>query len=342
MKKLLLAISIFSGISIFAQDIHYTQLQQMPMLINPSYAGMFQGWERIGVQHKSQWVNTGTKFHTTALAADMNFFKPKRGNKAHMGFGLQLYNDVGGDSKFGTKQMLFNLSGIVPIGEMQTISGGLQFGIGQRTGDLTNLIFSNQFNGTEFDPDMASNESNSLVSFIYSDIGLGVSYRFGNHKIGFSRDDATDFRVGVSYLHANQPDLKYRLGFKEELYAKWAINSTFIKDISGAPLGFELIFNQFIQGPHAETVFGALLRYRLSSGSKTTGLTRDAYLNGGLYYRVKDAISPAIFVQLSSFNFGLTYDITLSKLSQVSRAGGLEFSLIYTNMDFALFKRRRF
>jgi type IX secretion system PorP/SprF family membrane protein len=341
MKKGLIIFSVMMSVLASGQDIHFTQLQQTPMLLNPAYTGMFHGWERIGVAHKSQWVNAGTKFHTTSIAVDMNFFKPKRGNAAHMGAGVQLYNDIGGDSKFGTKQMLLNLSAIVPLGDMHSISGGLQLGIGQRTGDLTGLLFSNQFNGNEIDPFLPSSEVNNLVSFVYPDMGLGVSYRYGNHKIGFSRDDATDFRFGISYVHANNPDLKYRLGFNEELYAKFGINASLLKDIPGSDVGFQVLFNQYLQGPHAETMFGGLLRYRLSSGSKSTGLTRDSYLSGGLYYRLKDAISPAIFAQIYGFTLGLSYDITLSKLSQVTRAGGLEFSLIYTNMDFALFKRRR-
>jgi type IX secretion system PorP/SprF family membrane protein len=324
-----------------AQDIHFTQLQQTPMLLNPSYTGMFNGWERIGVAHKNQWVGAGTKFFTTSIAADMNVFKPKRVNSAHMGVGIQLFNDIGGDSKFGTKQMAFNVSAIVPIGEMHELSGGLQIGIGQRTGDLTSLIFANQFNGDVLDPLLPSNETNGLVSFIYPDMGMGVSYSFGNHKIGFSRDDATDFKIGFSYFHLNAPDLKYRLGFKEKLYAKVGINSSFNKEIPGSPVGFELFFNQFIQGPHSETMLGALLKYRLSSGAKTTGLTRDAYLSGGVYYRHKDAIAPALYVHLHSLMFGVSYDVTLSQLSKVTRAGGLEFSLIFMNMDFALFKRRR-
>ena len=45
--------------------------------------------------------------------------------------------------------------------------------------------------------------------------------------------------------------------------------------------------------------------------------------------------------QMSNFNFGLSYDITISDFGQYYRGGGLEFSLKYTNMDFALFKRRR-
>lgn len=340
MKKVffIIALGPFLGLS---QDIHFTQLNQTPMLLNPSYTGMFQGWERVGVAHKSQWVGAGTKYQTTSIAADMNFFKSKRGNSAHMGVGIQLYNDKGGDSNFGTKQMLLNASAIVPIAEMQTLSAGLQIGIGQRTGDLTKLVFANQFNGNELDPSLPSLENNGLVSFVYPDIGLGASYRYGNHKIGFTRDDATDFRIGVSYFHVNRPDMKYRLGFKEKLYGKLGINAMFLKDISGSAVGFELHFNQFLQGPYAETMFGGLLRYRLSSGSKTTGLSRDAYVMGGFFYRVKDAFAPAIYADIAGFKFGVSYDITLSKLSQVTRAGGIEFSLIYQNMDFALFKRRR-
>ncbi|MBD3639028.1 MAG: PorP/SprF family type IX secretion system membrane protein [Crocinitomicaceae bacterium] len=340
MKKLLSFI-LFIPLCLSAQDIHYTQLQTAPMLLNPAYTGMFNGWERVAVNHRSQWLTAGTKFHTTGLAFDANFFKPKRGNSAHMGVGLQLFNDIGGDSKFGTKQLLLNLSAIVPISEMHTIAGGLQFGIGQRTGDLTALSFGNQFNGNEFDPDLPSSEINGLVSRMFVDLGFGVTYRFGNHKIGFARDDATDFRVGFAYFHVNKPNIAYSLGFEEQLYAKMGINVSFLKDISGSPMGFELMFNQFLQGPHAETMLGGIIRYRLTTGAKTTGLTRDTYLMGGAYFRVKDAIAPAMYIQWNSFKFGVSYDITISKLGQYSRNGAIEFSLSYTNMDFALFKRRR-
>ncbi|MCB9223685.1 MAG: PorP/SprF family type IX secretion system membrane protein [Crocinitomicaceae bacterium] len=329
------------GVYSSAQDIHYTQLQQTPMLVNPAYTGIFQGWERIGVNHKSQWVNAGTKFHTTSVAVDMNFFKPKRGKSAYMGAGLLLYNDIGGDSKFGTKQLLVNLSGIVPIGENQSVSAGLQFGFGQRSGDLTGLTFSSQFNGTEIDPSLPSSEINTLVTFVYPDMGFGASYRYGNHKIGFARDDAFDFKVGVSYFHLNKPELKYRLGYTEKLYGKLGVNISVLKDFPGSRSGMELMFNQFVQGPHNESLLSALYRYRISSGSKTTGLTRDSYLSAGLSFRLKDAISPVVFVEMYGFKFGLSYDVTLSKLSQVTRAGGIEFSLIFTNMDFALFKNRR-
>ena len=75
-----------------------------------------------------------------------------------------------------------------------------------------------------------------------------------------------EFKVGFSYLHVNRPDLKYRLGFKEELFSKFVINASFLKDLSGSKVGFEAFFNQFLQGPHSETVLGGLVRYRIKSG----------------------------------------------------------------------------
>ena len=56
--------------------------------------------------------------------------------------------------------------------------------------------------------------------------------------------------------------------------------------------------------------------------------------------RAKDAIAPMMHIQFSNFDFGVSYDMTISKLGQTARSGGLEFSFIYTNRDFALFKRR--
>ena len=324
----------------FGQDIHFTQVATNNMLTNPATTGMFNGWERVSANHKNQWVGAGTKYFTTSVAADVNFLKPKMGNHAYLGMGLQFYNDVGGDSKFGLKQFQMSFSGIVPVGEMHEISAGLQFGVGQRSGDLTGLIFPNQFNGSELDPSINSNEINNLVSFVYPDLGAGLSYHYGNRKVGFTRDDQTDFVFGVAYAHLNHPHLNYRVGYSEKLYGKLTIHANFLKDFSGTTVGIEAFGYEFIQGPHAETLLGALMRIRLSSGSKTTGLTRDAYIKWGLAYRVKDAIAPMFQIQFGSFDVGVTYDITVSKLGQMARSGGLEFSVIYTNRDFALFKGR--
>ena len=340
MKKIIGAgLLLISSIS-WGQDIHFTQVNEFEMLLNPAMTGVFDGWERVGANHKNQWVGAGTKYFTTSVAGDVNFFKPKRGDRAHMGLGVQFYNDIGGDSKFGTKQFNLNLSAIVPLAEQHEISAGLQFGVAQRTGDLTNLLFSNQFNGTTLDPTINPMENNNLVSFVYPDLTAGLAYHFGNHSVGFDRDDKTEFRFGVAYFHLNRPQLNYRVGYSEKLYAKLVIHADFQKDFAGTNSGVEAFAYQFMQGPHNETLLGAMYRYRLTDGTKTTGLKRDMYLKMGAAWRINDAIAPIVYFHLGSFNFGVSYDITISALGNQARSGGLEFSLMYTNLDFALFKGR--
>ena len=323
------------------QDIHFTQANQVPMLINPAAAGVFNGWERIAVSHKNQWISSGTSFFTTSVAADLNLLKPRRGNGAHMGMGLQFYNDIGGDSKFGTRQILLSISGIVPLDDKQQISGGLQFGVGQKFGDFGNLYFANQFDGETFNASNPSGEANNLATFMYGDVSAGIFYRYGNHKIGFSRDNALDFRIGGAYFHANTPNLEYRLGSTEELFSKIVIHSSLIKDFDGTKAGIEAFVNYYNQGPHNEILIGLLMRYRIKSGGKITGLSRDVYLSAGVIYRHEDAIAPTVNFQFKNFNFGMSYDITIADLGNYYRSGGLEFSLKFTNRDFALFKRRR-
>ena len=324
-----------------SQDIHYTQANQVPMLINPAATGVFNGWERLSVNHKNQWVSSGTNFYTTSIAADVNLFKSRTRNRAHMGFGIQMYNDVGGDSKFGTRQVLLSVSGIVPLDDNQQLSGGLQFGLGQKFGDFNSLYFANQFDGETFNVTNPAHEVNNISTFMYSDFSGGIFYRYGANKKGFARNNTIDFRLGLSYFHVNKPTLNYRLGSSEDLLGKFVVHTSIIKDFDGTKIGVESFVNYYKQGPHDELLIGALLRYRIKSGGKITGFNRDMYLSAGVVYRYEDAIAPTVNFQFNSFNFGISYDVTIAKLGEFYRGGGIEFSLKFTNMDFALFKRRR-
>ena len=158
---------------LYGQDIHFTQLNGSPLLVNPAFTGLYKGWERAAINHKSQWVNAQTKFYTTAIAIDFNLLKTPRKRGTFLGVGLQLYNDIGGDSKFGTKQLLASFSAIVPVAKDHFLSLGLQAGMGQRSGSYDNLVFPNQFDGTSFDPGLNSFESNGLNSQVFADLSVG-------------------------------------------------------------------------------------------------------------------------------------------------------------------------
>ena len=60
MKRLVgLYVMMMCGTS-YAQDLHFGQTAQTPLLVNPACAGVFDGWERVILNHRNQWLGANT------------------------------------------------------------------------------------------------------------------------------------------------------------------------------------------------------------------------------------------------------------------------------------------
>ncbi|WP_430405105.1 PorP/SprF family type IX secretion system membrane protein [Fluviicola sp.] len=336
------ALVFLTGLSASAQDFHVTQILQSSNLLNPGAVGVYDGWERIAIQQRNQWLGGGATYMTTGLAADANFFKNDRKPKAHLGVGVQFYNDIAGSSGYGLQTGSLAVSGILPVGNGSQLSLGIQGGIGNRSGNMSRLIYDSQWNGNgAYDPTIVSGETGSLSSFIYIDASAGLFYQFDGGQSTFARNNDMKFQVGLAGYHLNAPLLKYRSGSQEQLARKYVGMVKYSMDIPNTKLAFDAQFAQFIQGGHFESILGLILRRRFESGGKITGLNQDAFVGLGVYTRLKDAISPTLQVDWKGFHFGVSYDITLSALRYGYKGGSLEFSLSYTNLNTALFKTRR-
>lgn len=343
MKKLLIAtVSCFAFHGAIAQDFHFAQTIQTPLLINPASTGVYDGWERASINHRTQWMGSATQFMSTAVAVDANFGKTQLNNRAHMGVGVMVFNDVGGDGNFGNQQGSISLSGILPMGGYgHTLSAGIQGGLGQRTVTTSNLTFMSQWDGTGFNPTVASGEANLGNSFSYIDAGAGLQYMFDGGQNTFSRNNDFKFIFGVSGYHLNRPELKFNNGYEEEkMLMKFVAHTRMIAEVPGSKWSVDASAAQFMQGGHFETILGALLRYRFENGTKITGLSHDAYFAIGSYFRFKDALVPSIMLDWNGFLFGVSYDVTVSKLRN-AYSGSLEFSLSFRNLHDSLFKTKR-
>lgn len=334
----------FQGLLI-AQDFHFAQTIQTPLLINPASTGIFDGWERASISHRNQWLGSATQFMSTAVAVDVNLGKTRMNDRAYAGVGLMFFNDVGGDGQFGNQQGSVSLSGILPMGGSgHTLSAGIQGGWGQRSVNVNNLTFMSQWDGAGFDPSIISGEGNIGNSFVYIDASGGLFYEFDGGKSTFSRNNQTKFQIGVSGYHLNAPQLKYNSGVStERLQRKFVAHARLIAEVAGSKWSVDASAAQFKQGGHYETILGALLRYRFSNGTKITGLSHDAFIAFGTYFRFKDALAPSVMIDWQGFQFGISYDVTVSQLRQAYN-GSLEFSLSYRNLHDSLFKtkKRRF
>jgi type IX secretion system PorP/SprF family membrane protein len=323
-----------------AQDFHFSQISETPILINPAATGLFNGWERFHVNHRNQWLGANTQFMTTSFAADANFFKNRMQDNAHVGAGLFFCNDIGGDSKFGVQSAALSLSGIIPVsGKEHTLSAGIQTGFMTRKADMTNLNFESQWNGTEFDQTIASGEPGMLNTFRHFDASAGIIYQYNGSQSRFTRNDEQLFKVGLSVYHVNRPRLEYTSYLMSNLYRKFVFHTSFTNDIPNSYWSYDLSLVQFMQGPHFETILGGTLKNRMQNGTKITGYYEDAFFGFGMYARIKDAIIPRVFYQFKGLRIGISYDVTLSKLRKAHKGGSLEFSLVYANLNTAVFKR---
>jgi hypothetical protein len=78
----------------------------------------------------------------------------------------------------------------------------------------------------------------------------------------------------------------------------------------------------------SEILFGALYGYGLYDGKRSHNLAHMLYV--GMYYRVKDALTPVVGYRFKTMRLLLSYDVTLSKLATAAKAnGGPEISLVY-------------
>ena len=340
MKKVVLLVLSFIAIKANSQDIHFSQVAQTPLFINPAAAGVYDGWERVILNHRNQWLGAGTQFMTSAVAADANFFKSQyKNDKAHLGVGLLFYNDIGGDSKFGNQTGALTVSGFLPLGSGNILSAGIQGGFGNRSADFTNLTFSSQWNGSQFDQTILSGEANGN-SFTYVDASSGFFYVYDGGSSNFRRNEDFKIQAGIAGFHLNRPRLKYTTVDGDRMYRKFVAHASVIADIPGSDFAIDANIAQFIQGPHFQTIFGAIGRYRLSNGTKVTGHSSNAYIGLGAYYRLRDAIIPSFILEWGGFKFGVSYDVTVSTMRKAYTGGSLEFSLSYTNLNSALWKKR--
>ncbi len=334
MKNIISALSVIliSHISYltstFAQDIHFSQFNETPQLLNPGTTGFTNGYIRSNINYKNQWSSMGNAFSTVAASIDMAI-SDKKESKAHIGVGLNLFSDKAGDSKFGLTQMNLCLSGIIPANKNNTFSLGLSIGAAQHKANLNTLSWGNQYDGTGFNTSLNSNETTPVNSFIYADIGAGLYYEYLNGKSTVANNEQKRLAIGLAYFHLNSPEQRY-FSVTEKLLGKLVVNVNGHFDIHGSNISILPSAVYFMQGASSEITVGGALRYRLKKSSKVTTFRSESGISFGIHYRLKDAIIPQIYYDMKSFSFGISYDVNVSSYKKVSHYnGGLEVSLKY-------------
>lgn len=333
MKRLLILISIvtFSGAG-HAQDVHFTMFHAAPTVLNPGAAGLFNGTFRASTNFKTQWGSISNPYQTYSFTADGNFFQ-NRGGTAYLGAAIAAYRDVAGTTKFGTTKINASLSGIINMDANNLVAVGLTGGWAQRSFSPGDLQWDEQFNGQSFDPNLPSNETYGFNSSTFIDFATGVMWQYGTSASTITSFDKFHAQAGIAYHHLARPKFDTYYGNTDKLYGKFVIHGDMHFSASSySKWAYRPRFSAFFQGPSREVNLGLMCRYLISEGSKYTGFNKGLAISAGGYYRVGDAISPSVELEIAGFTIGYSYDFTLSALRMAnSGLGGSEFFIKFQN-----------
>lgn len=336
MKRLWVIIVLLFAFKVSAQDVHFSQIYNTPLLMNPALTGSFNGELRASFNWKDQWRSIDKSFQTYALSFDHSLFR-RHWKNAYIAYGVYLYRDVAGSVKYGTTQALASIAPTIKISTHSTLTAGVQFGWGNQSVDPSQFRWGNQYDGLNYDPTIATTESIAFTPKNYGDLGAGISYWYQRPESEDYINDVFELKAGVAVHHINRPSVSFYTLDSEKMPMRWTFHINSYFGIKNTNWGLWPQASYSNQGIHDELMLGMLTRVLIQSSSKKTGFIKEIALSVGAHARISkpfDAIIPQIFFEYTDFALGMSYDINISKLRGASQLrGGFELSLRYTMPD---------
>ena len=321
MKQIIKHISIlffvFNCLNVNAQDLHFSQYFNAPLLVNPANTGFITDYDyRIGGNYRNQWANFGNAYKTMSVWADGQLFYNKFEN-GWIGLGGALLKDEAGGGTLTATRGFVSAAYHQVINDNGLLSIGAGFGLINKRVDVSKLTFNNQWNGQFFDITLPNNEPFFYTSVYYTDLQVGINYA------AFISDNLY-LNAGISAFHLNQPS--------ESFFAASSIANTQLNPRLNFFLNAQIkIQNVWIINPNiyvskmgtaTETVIGLNANRNLSGDGSSQLIL-------GLYYRNNDAIIPVIGYELNNYKLTFNYDATISSFNTYNATqGAYEISII--------------
>lgn len=298
MIRFVVILFFFLSYNSLAQDVHFSQFNETKALINPALVGYQDGDYKIQAQRRSQWGSVTVPFNTFSISLEVkNIIK-------NLSFGVQLLNDIAGDSHFKTNGVTLLLSHNTKVNSSNNISFGVLAGTYQRSIDYSTLVF----NETE-------NIPNNNIDFF--DVAIGFA-----HEIELNI--SSTLISGVSLFHLNKPNQTLIGSENIQLPVNSKLHTSLIyyfnKKFQIKPT---IYYSE--QGESREFIAGSFFNYVLNNSSAEM-----IVLRAGIFNRKNDAIITEFGIKIDNFDTMVSYDTNISSLNTASDyKGGFEFSIAY-------------
>jgi len=302
-----------------AQDPNFSQFFSSPLNINPALTANINADWRAIANFRDQWIGPASPYVTGTVSFDSKMFQKKfpgqeEGNIFGLG-GMLMYDKAMAGvvkSTYASLNMSYRVK--LTTGETRHMVGaGFGTIYGHRRIDFAGIDFEEQFTGYGFNTNLPTGE-NSLSSMKpYFSVSSGLLYSITSQN--------SNFDIGVSAYHINKPKQTFLKDDKQYLTMRKVAHANFETFLTeSVVLSANAVYQS--QGTAQYYSFGGALGYYLP-------YYQDLMLNAGLWYWSKNAIIPYVGIAYKDYQFGLSYDVTISKLRQATdKPKTYELSLI--------------
>jgi type IX secretion system PorP/SprF family membrane protein len=291
-----------------AQDPNFSQFFSSPLNVNPSLTANINADWRAIANFRDQWISPGQSLcyrHDFIRFENVSEKISWHGRRNIFGLGGMLMYDKAMGGVVKSTYASLNMSYRVKLSDGETkhrLGAGFGAIYGHRRIDFAGIDFEEQFTGYGFNTNLPTGE-NSLSSMKpYFSVSTGLLYSITSAN--------SNFDIGVSAFHVNKPKQTFLKDENQYLPMRKVIHANFETFLSQSVV---LSANGIYQSQENANYFsvGGALGYYLPNNE-------DYMLNAGLWYWSKNAIIPYIGIAYKDYQFGLSYDVTISKLNQAT------------------------
>jgi type IX secretion system PorP/SprF family membrane protein len=326
-----------SAVVATAQDVHFTQFDATPLLVNPAFTGAFDGRMRVAAIYRDQWRNAmggDAAFKTVAASVDAPIVRDLSVDD-YLAAGIQFYNDRAGFANLSNNSVLASIAyhkflGNGINGPSTALSVGLQGGYTQKSIDISKLYFGNEFQNGIFQQGTNGLQLNNRTNYFTVNVGLSAAHAF-SENFGIT--------LGVGANNLNQP----RESFRQQENSQVGLDRRYTGQLgaiiyTGERFSIRPGVLYQSQASATELVAGSEFNYIVGNPEFRNYATK---VFAGGWWRKDDAMMFTAGVEVKGLRIGASYDYNTSSLKTATNGnGGFEISLRYIMPDPIDFARR--
>lgn len=314
-----------------AQDLHFSQFYNNPLLTNPANTGFIPDADyRLGASYRNQYSNIlSAPYSTFSIYGDAQVLRD-RIETGWVGLGGAVLRDAAGAGKLTSTKAYVSVAYHQMLGLSSLLTAGFNVGWANKRLDPTKLTFPDQFDGRFFETGMPTAVQLENSSINYFDMQAGMNYAYFPTENSF-------INAGYSIHHVNRPKETFfaddGTGFNRIAMRHIAFVNGIFKVAENVIVNPNVYYTQ--QAAASELMAGINAAYNLSERG-------EKQIIAGLYYRYGDAFIPMVGLEINNIRFSFSYDVTTSSLKNFNHMmGAAEFNVLKKGFYNEYFGDRR-